>query len=71
MGLKRLLKKISCKIFFCVGSKCSYNEKGKGKIRIDLNEETESISHINNILTNSNDQESEIYKVNSDPSNEL
>ena len=64
MGLKRVLKKVSCKIFFCVGSKCSYNEKGKGKIRIDLNED-------NNILSNSNDKESEIYKVNSDPSNEL
>ena len=63
MGLKRVLKKVSCKIFFCVGSKCSYNEKGKGKIRIDLNED-------NNILSNSNDKESEIYKINSDPTDE-
>ena len=63
MGLKRVLKKVSCKIFFCVGSKCSYNEKGKGKLRIDLNED-------NNILSNSNDQESEIYKVNSDATDE-
>ena len=39
MGLKNILKKISCKIFFCVGSKCSYNEKGKGKLRLDLDEE--------------------------------
>ena len=58
MGLKKILKKVSCKIFFCFGSKCSYNEKGKGKIRIDLNEE-------NNILTNSNEQ-SEESKVNKD-----
>jgi len=28
MGLKNILKKISCKIFFCAGSKCSYNDKG-------------------------------------------
>ena len=63
MGLKRVLKKVSCKIFFCVGSRCSYNENGKGKFKIDLNED-------NNILSNSNDKESEIYKVNSDPSNE-
>jgi len=37
MGLKKILKKISCKIFFCVGSKCSYNENGKGKIKINYN----------------------------------
>jgi len=34
--IKKLLKKIKCKIFFCVGSKCSYNENGKGKIKISL-----------------------------------
>jgi len=34
--IKKLLKKIKCKIFFCVGSKCSYNEEGKGKIKISL-----------------------------------
>ena len=34
--IKKLLKKISCKIFFCVSSKCSYNEEGKGKIKISL-----------------------------------
>ena len=39
MGLKSILKKISCKIFFCVGSKCSYNDEGKGKLRLDLDEE--------------------------------
>lgn len=59
MTFKKILKKVSCKIFFCVGSKCSYNEHGKGKIRIDLNEE-------NNILSNSNEQseESEVNKDN-------
>lgn len=36
MGLKKILKKIKCKIFFCVGSKCSYNEENKGKIKIIL-----------------------------------
>ena len=64
MGLKRVLKKVSCKIFFCMGSKCSYNEKGKGKIRIDLNED-------NNILSNSNDKESEVNKNNSNPTDEF
>jgi len=34
--IKKLLKKISCKIFFCVGSRCSYNEDGKQKIKISL-----------------------------------
>jgi len=38
MGLKKILKKIKCKIFFCVGSKCSYNENGKGKIKINYND---------------------------------
>jgi len=57
MGLKKILKKVSCKIFFCVGSNCSYNEKGKGKIRIELNDE-------NNILSNNNDQESKVNKNN-------
>ena len=38
MGLKNILKKISCKIFFCAGSKCSYNSKGEGKIRIELDD---------------------------------
>jgi len=57
MSFKKILKKVSCKIFFCVGSKCSYNEKGKGKIRIDLNDE-------NNILSNNNDQESKVNKNN-------
>jgi len=61
MGLKKILKKVSCKVFFCVGSKCSYNEKGKGKIRIELNDE-------NNILSNTNEQ-SEESKVNKDNSN--
>ena len=56
MGLKKILKKVSCKLFFCVGSNCSYNEKGKGKIRIELNDE-------NNILSNTNEQ-SEESKVN-------
>jgi len=50
MGLNKILKKVSCKIFFCVGSKCSYNEKGKGKFKMDINEE-------NNILTNNNESE--------------
>jgi hypothetical protein len=59
MGLKKILKKVSCKIFFCMGSKCSFNEHGKGKIRIDLNEE-------NNILSNNNEQQSEESKVNKD-----
>jgi hypothetical protein len=36
--IKKLLKKISCKIFFCVSSKCSYNENGKGKIKINYND---------------------------------
>lgn len=41
MGLKKILKKIKCKIFFCVGSKCSYNENGKQKIKISyINNET-------------------------------
>ena len=35
MGLKNLLKKIKCKMTFCLGSKCSYNEEGKGKIKIN------------------------------------
>jgi len=35
MGLKNLLKKIKCKMTFCIGSKCSYNEEGKGKIKIN------------------------------------
>ena len=41
MGLKKLLKKISCKIFFCAGSKCSYNEKGKGKFRLEEMEDAD------------------------------
>ena len=57
MSFKKILKKVSCKVFFCVGSKCSYNEKGKGKIRIELNDE-------NNILSNSNDQKSKVNKNN-------
>jgi len=61
MSFKKILKKVSCKLFFCVGSKCSYNEKGKGKIRIELNDE-------NNILSNNNEQ-SEESKVNKDNSN--
>jgi len=42
--IKKLLKKIKCKIFFCVGSNCSYNdeEKGKIKISVDNNETIES-----------------------------
>ena len=55
MTLKKILKNIRCKIFFCVGSKCSYNEKGKGKLKIDLSEIDET-----NILTNNN--ESKIIK---------
>lgn len=35
MGLKNLLKKIKCKMTFCFSSKCSYNEEGKGKIKIN------------------------------------
>ena len=35
MGLKNLLKKIKCKMTFCIGTKCSYNEEGKGKIKIN------------------------------------
>lgn len=35
MGLKNLLKKIKCKMTFCIGSKCSYNEQGEGKIKIN------------------------------------
>jgi hypothetical protein len=54
MGLKNILKKISCRIFFCVGSKCSYNEKGKGKLRLDLDEEDK-----NNIF----DSVNEVVKV--------
>ena len=38
MGLKRIIKKIRCKIFFCVGSKCSMNEEGKQKIKISYND---------------------------------
>lgn len=41
MGLKNLLKKIKCKMTFCIGTKCSYNEEGKGRIKIndiDINE---------------------------------
>jgi hypothetical protein len=54
MGLKRILKKITCKIFFCVGSKCSYNEKGQGKLRIDLNENniSDNINEINKTREN-------------------
>ena len=36
--IKKLLKKIRCKIFFCVGSNCSYNQEGKGKIKINYND---------------------------------
>lgn len=50
MGLKNILKKISCKIFFCVGSKCSYNENGKGKLRVDIDEEQK-----NNMFDNFNE----------------
>ena len=35
MGLKNLLKKIKCKMTFCIGTKCSYNEEGKGRIKIN------------------------------------
>ena len=35
MGLKNLLKKIKCKMNFCFSSKCSYNEEGKGEIKIN------------------------------------
>jgi len=49
MSFKKILKKLSCRIFFCVGSKCSYNEKGKGQFKIDLSE--------TNILTNNNESE--------------
>ena len=45
--IKKLLKKISCKIFFCVGSKCSINENGNGKIKISVdNNEIEESSEI-------------------------
>ena len=35
MGLKNLLKKIACKMTFCISSKCSYNEEGNHKIKIN------------------------------------
>ena len=47
MGLKKILKKVTCRIFFCVGSKCTYNEKGEGKFNINLDE--------NNISDNNNE----------------
>ena len=34
--IKKLLKKIKCKIFFCVSSNCSYNDQGNGKIKINV-----------------------------------
>ena len=52
MSFKKILKKLSCRIFFCVNSQCSYNEKGKGKLRIDLSEIDQT-----NILTNNNESE--------------
>jgi len=52
MSFKKILKNLSCRIFFCVGSKCSYNEKGKGKFKIDLSEIDQT-----NILTNNNESE--------------
>ena len=42
--LKKLLKKIKCRLFFCFGSRCSYNEHGNGKLNVEFNEE--------NILSN-------------------
>ena len=57
MGLKKLLKKISCKLFFCMGSKCSYNSNGKGQLKFDFKEE----KILDNII---NDKSQEIYKVN-------
>jgi len=46
--IKKLLKKIKCKIFFCVGSNCSYNENGKQKIKISVdNNEIEESDEIN------------------------
>jgi len=47
--IKRLLKKITCKIFFCVGSKCSYNEKGKGKIKFEFDENNINDNNINEV----------------------
>ena len=37
MGIKKLLKKVKCKVFFCVSSKCSYNEENNSKFNISLN----------------------------------
>lgn len=47
--IKRLLKKITCKIFFCVGSKCSYNEKGKGKLNFEFDENNINDNNINEV----------------------
>lgn len=64
MGLKTLLKKISCKLFFCMGSKCSYNNKGNGELKFDFKEE--------NILDNYiDDQSEEIYKINQITNNRI
>ena len=52
MGIKKLLKKIKCRMFFCFGSKCSYNENGKGKLNVEFNEE--------NILSNFTDTNEEL-----------
>jgi len=64
MSFKKILKKLSCRIFFCVGSKCSYNEKGKGQFKIDLSEIDQT-----NILTNNNDKESEIIESSKNTAN--
>ena len=46
--IKKLLKKIKCKIFFCVSSNCSYNDEGKSKIKISVdNNEIKESSEIN------------------------
>ena len=53
--LKKLLKKIKCRLFFCFGSKCSYNEHGKGKLNVEFNEE--------NILSNFKDEIDKVSEI--------
>ena len=53
--IKKIFRKIRCKIFFCIGSRCTYNENGNGKINLDLNEE--------NILSNINGEIDKVNKI--------
>lgn len=53
--LKKLLKKLKCRVFFCFGSKCSYNENGKGKLNVEFNEE--------NILSNYIDEIDKVSEI--------